>query len=83
MAIFIEPSPFRCAGEAACRLPCVTAAKLCSTPLHIPALKDLTAVALCCSHVSGMKIRFLTLIEELRRAGDEVRHVSRTKFTTC
>lgn len=24
------------------------------------------------SHVSGMKIRFLTLIEELRRAGDEV-----------
>ena len=46
-------------------------------------LEVLSTAALRCSHVSGMKIRFLTLIEELRRAGDEVRHVSRTKFTSC
>ena len=40
----------------------------------------MTVVALRCSHVSGMKIRFLTLIEELRRAGDEVRHSIRALF---
>ena len=39
---------------------------------YVTALEGLTAAALHCSHVSGMKIRFLTLIEELRRAGDEV-----------
>jgi hypothetical protein len=51
----------------------------------VPALEGLRAVPLPCSHVSGMKIRFLTLIEELRRAGDEVRLAIRIRatFASC
>lgn len=36
-----------------------------------------------CSHVSGMKIRFLTLIEELRRAGDDVRAFCSWPVISC